>query len=71
MKYFMLMLLFAAVSSVSAMSDPFQYRDTLHGQATQIIKFNKNNKPHSKFFGREKMMIKKGISGGKKRSKEG
>lgn len=69
MKYFTLIVLLTAVSSVSATSDPLQYNDTLHSTAKQIVKFNKSNKPHSKFFGREKLMMKRGIAFHKKTNK--
>jgi hypothetical protein len=69
MKYLTLILLLTAVSSVSATTDPFQYTDTPHSAVKQIVKFNKNNKPHSKFFGREKMKTKRGIAFHKKSSR--
>ena len=65
----MLMFFLTVVSTISATSDPFQYSDTLHNTAKQIVIFNKNNKPHSKFFGRERAMVKKGIPLNKNSSK--
>jgi hypothetical protein len=70
MKYFTLMCLLAAVSNTSAASDP-QHGDTLNGTAKQIIKFNKDNKPHAKFFGRESAMKKRGKSFHKSHAKRG
>jgi hypothetical protein len=64
------MFFLAAVSNVSAASDP-QYVDTLNGAAKQIIKFNKDNKPHTKFFGRESAKIKRGKSFHKSHAKRG
>ncbi len=71
MKYFALIFLLTAISSASATTDPFQYNDTLYSAAKQIVKFNKNNKPNSKFFGREKVRAKRGVAYQKKSSGRG
>lgn len=60
MKYFTLILLLTSVPAISATTDPYKYSDTLHGAAKQIVKFNKNSKSNSKFFGREKLLSKRG-----------
>lgn len=70
MKYFTFILLLTAISSVSATTDPFKYSDILYGNAKQIVKFNKNSKSNSKFFGREKMLTKRGVAFHKKSSRK-
>lgn len=56
MKYMGIIGVLLGISIVSGTIEPYQYEETKKSQAKQIVKLNKNNKGHKRYYGRESVL---------------